>query len=113
MLEQARRTGVYRDLRRRHGRRGARAGRLAAIAAVGVVSTRRRAARDDRPAGRGCHPAVLLVLSFNDHTLEEPAYTARLERAPHSGGLELVASEEGEHLPGIGLRSTVYVLSRA
>ena len=58
------------------------------------------------PAG-GC-----LVFSLNDHALEERAFPDRADALIADGVAELVFREHGDHLPGIGLESTVYVLKK-
>ncbi len=54
-----------------------------------------------------------LGLSYNDHTLKDPAYTGALNDWIDCGAARLVFSEYGDHLPGIGLKSTVYILEKA
>ncbi|MCX7565348.1 methyltransferase domain-containing protein [Sulfitobacter sp. F26169L] len=55
----------------------------------------------------------LLVFSFNDHTLEDPASTACLNEWLDCGAARLLFSEHGEHLPGKDLGATVYVIEKA
>ena len=53
----------------------------------------------------------LFVLSFNDHAVANPESQAALDRwVPERAGI--VFDEDGDHLPGIGLRSRVLVLRR-
>ncbi|MFQ6547921.1 class I SAM-dependent DNA methyltransferase [Aestuariibius sp. 2305UL40-4] len=54
-----------------------------------------------------------LGLSYNDHTLKDPAYTGALNDWIDCGATRLLFREYGDHLPGIGLKSTVYVLEKA
>ena len=57
------------------------------------------------PAG-GC-----FVLSLNDHALAEGSMETRvLELTEY--GVDLAFKEQGDHLPGIDLQSTVYVLQK-
>ena len=58
------------------------------------------------PAG-GC-----LVFSVNDHSAEDGTILGRIMALTDCGAAELVFKEYGEHLPGIGLKSTVYVLKK-
>ena len=87
-------------------------GAYAHVAAVGVISPGHAPpgtidkALAILPAG-GC-----LVFSLNDHALEEPDFPARAEAVVSEGMADLIFSEHGDHLPGIGLRSTVYVLRK-
>lgn len=59
------------------------------------------------PAG-GC-----FVFSMNDHALEDPAYTAKIDEVVGAGTAREVFREHGPHLPGIGLESTVIVLRKS
>ena len=54
----------------------------------------------------------LFGVSFNEHALNDPAYAAKLEQQRADGMAEVVFEELGPHLPGLGIRSTVYVLRR-
>lgn len=54
----------------------------------------------------------LFALSFNDHALAEPAYEAKLRRYTDLGRARLLFQEYGTHLPGIDLKSNVYVLEK-
>ncbi|MEM6374286.1 MAG: methyltransferase domain-containing protein, partial [Pseudomonadota bacterium] len=54
-----------------------------------------------------------LVLSFNDHALEDPANEAGIAEWTDPGAARLLFKEHGPHLPGIGLKSNVYVLEKA
>ncbi|MEM6408045.1 MAG: methyltransferase domain-containing protein [Pseudomonadota bacterium] len=83
----------------------------AVIMAVGVIST-------------GAGPASLMDdliallpkggffgLSLNDHALADPDYPAGIERLKEAGHI-LRAEEHGAHLPGIGLKSTIYLFEK-
>lgn len=54
----------------------------------------------------------LFGVSFNEHALSDPAYAAKLDQQRIDGMAEVVFEELGPHLPGLGIRSTVYVLRR-
>ncbi|MGZ9809790.1 class I SAM-dependent DNA methyltransferase [Pseudoroseicyclus sp. H15] len=84
-----------------------------AVAAVGVI-------------GAGAGPVSLFdeclallvpggrfVFSFNDHALEVPEFPAALERALQDGRARKLFEEHGDHLPKMGIGSTVYVLEKA
>jgi len=58
------------------------------------------------PAG-GC-----LVFSVNDYSAADGSIVGRLMILIDCGAAELVFKEYGDHLPGIGLKSTVYVLKK-
>lgn len=81
-------------------------------AAIGVLNPNFMPARlideviDLLPAG-GC-----FVLSLNDHALAEGSMETRILELTEYGVADLVFKEQGEHLPGIDLQSTVYVLQK-
>ena len=52
------------------------------------------------------------ALSFNDHALADPQFEGRLTAATDAGRARLVFKEYGTHLPGIDLKSNVYVLEK-
>ncbi|MDF1727700.1 MAG: methyltransferase domain-containing protein [Sulfitobacter sp.] len=115
MLEQARDKGLYRDLSQIEAAAPLTQspGDYAAIAAIGVIGA--GAAPIDtfdllmKGLARGNH----LVLSFNDHALEDPANEARLNEWLDCGAARLLFREHGPHLPGIDLKSCVYVIEKA
>ena len=53
-----------------------------------------------------------LTFSFNAHTMQSPEYTARISEYVDTSAVELMFKESGEHLPGINLESTVFVLRK-
>jgi predicted TPR repeat methyltransferase len=110
MLAEARARGLYRALYLADAMPGTH---YDAVAAVGVI-------------GAGAGPPELLdtclehlkpgghfVFSFNDHTLEDPAFTARIDAVTETGAGRIVHQERGDHLPGMDLKSIVYVLEKA
>ena len=88
-------------------------GTYADACAAGVISPGHappaaiRYVLDSLPIG-GC-----LALSLNDHALEEAEFPAAISAIIKAGEADLAFDEYGEHLPGIGLQSRVYVLRRA
>lgn len=54
----------------------------------------------------------LFVLSLNDHALEQADYPDRLTRALDQGEVLPRFQERGDHLPGINVKSTVYVYEK-
>jgi len=54
----------------------------------------------------------LFALSFNDHALAEPQFEGKLRARVTDGSARLLFQEYGTHLPGIGLKSNVYVLEK-
>ncbi|MFV1531307.1 MULTISPECIES: class I SAM-dependent DNA methyltransferase [unclassified Phaeobacter] len=55
----------------------------------------------------------LFAFSYNDHALEDPAYTGKLNEWLDCSAARLLFREHGDHLPGINLKSTVYVIEKA
>lgn len=53
-----------------------------------------------------------LAFSFNEATMSDREYTDRLDIAVLAPDIELAFEEEGPHLPGKNMISTVYVLQR-
>ncbi|WP_293449494.1 methyltransferase domain-containing protein [Planktotalea sp.] len=87
-------------------------GDYSAIAAIGVI-------------GAGAAPVEVFdlllgalasggkfVLSFNDSTLKNPAFEGRITAAIEAGVASLLSEEYGDHLPGINMKSKVYVLEK-
>ncbi|PID97068.1 MAG: methyltransferase type 12 [Actinomycetales bacterium] len=111
MLEHAARTGVYQQLWESSEHPEIPHGRYAAITACGAVSRGAAEAAVLDTLTAALAPGALLVFSYNDHTLADPEYQAALDRQI-TDGCSVLAREDGEHLPAIGLRSTVFVLRR-
>ncbi len=112
MLGKAREKGIYRDLITLSPETDPPSG-YAAISATGVIST---GAAPPSILGtllqsmpKGGH----LGLSYNDHTLADPAYTGALNDWIDCGAARLLFREHGEHLPAIDMKSTVYVIEKA
>jgi len=57
-------------------------------------------------------PGGCLVFSVNDHSAADGSIVGRINTLIDCGVAELAFREHGEHLPGIGLKSTVYVLRK-
>ncbi len=53
-----------------------------------------------------------LAFSVNDHSAADGTITGRVMTLVDCGAADLVFKEYGEHLPGIGLKATVYVLKK-
>ncbi|WP_163849745.1 class I SAM-dependent DNA methyltransferase [Pseudooceanicola aestuarii] len=114
MLERAADKGIYRRVIhvRPDDDLPVQRGDYAAIVATGVI-------------GAGAAPlsvfdallavlgtGALLAFSFNDHTLEDPDYEARVTAACEDGSLRLISREAGPHLPQEGIGAVVYVAER-
>ncbi len=89
-----------------------RPGDYAAITAVGVVSVGAAPPETLDVLVEALAPGALLAFSFNDHTLEDPAFETRVTDYLDSGTCTQLFREDGAHLPGIGLRASVFVLRR-
>lgn len=113
MLGQAEAKGVYASTRQVAADEAIAPGQYPSIAAIGVI-------------GAGAAPIGVLdmlmnalgsggraVFSFNDHTLEDPVHEARVMEWTDCGAARLLFREHGDHLPGIGMKSTVYILEKA
>lgn len=87
-------------------------GHYTTMSAVGVISPGHAPASalpailDKLPKGG------LFTFSLNDHALEDAPFMAEIATTLASERTQTLQEEHGEHLPGIGLKSTVYVLQR-
>ena len=112
MIAEAGEKEVYRSLQQIDGNTPLAKGAYAQIAAIGVIgagaapiSTLDRLMHALDRGGR-------LVFSFNDHTLEDPVHEARICEWTDCGAARLLCRERGDHLPGAGIKSNVYILER-
>ncbi len=87
-------------------------GTYAAITAVGVVSIGAAPPETMDMLIKALTPGGLFAFSFNDHTLDDPRFEARINHHLKNASCTQLLRQEGEHLPGIGLRSTIFVLQR-
>ena len=114
MLAVARDKGIYRDLHQIEADAALThtPGDYAAIAAIGVIGAGAAPISVFDTLMRGLAPGGRIVLSFNDHALEDPDNEAKLDDYISTGRANLQFKEYGPHLPGIGLKSNVYVLEK-
>ncbi|MEE9428407.1 MAG: methyltransferase domain-containing protein [Paracoccaceae bacterium] len=114
MLDHAANKNTYRRLWQiaPDGEKAIVTGAYGAIAAIGVISI--GAAPPETMDGliSALAPGGLFAFSFNDHTLEDPQFEARVAHHLNTGSCSEVLRRSGEHLPGIGLGSTIYILKR-
>ena len=54
----------------------------------------------------------LFAFSFNDHALADPSFPAKVDHYTANGLARLLECNYGDHLPGAGLKSNVYVLEK-
>ncbi|MEL6234585.1 MAG: methyltransferase domain-containing protein [Pseudomonadota bacterium] len=114
MLGKARARGVYRRvwLADMNDDAPFEAGQYTHAAAVGLISP------GHAPAGlidavMGALPSGgCFVFSLNDHALADPSFEGRVREQADTGAAQVMFREHGDHLPGIGLASTVYVLRK-
>ena len=114
MLKGAEEKGVYRNLRRVDAGEVpvSQPGAYAAVCAIGVIGAG-AAPIDTFDMLMNClAPGGRLVLSFNDHALENPENPARLQSWMDAGKATQLFKEYGDHLPGLGLKSNVYVFEK-
>lgn len=81
------------------------------IVAAGVVSPGAAPASLLGELAGALEPGGRLAFSFNDHALSDPSYPEALRALP-GRGMTCLFEEYGEHLPAIGLNSTVYVFEQ-
>lgn len=115
MLDGAREKQVYRDLIGFDITDPApvKAGKYRAIAAIGVIGAG-AAPPETLDMLIGALPrGGLLAFSYNDHALADPAFTGRLNDWIDSGAARLLSREYGPHLPGLDMKSDVYVIEKA
>jgi predicted TPR repeat methyltransferase len=114
MLERAKGRGVYRALALADPEAGApfAPGAYAHVAAIGVIGSGAAPAETIDAILGALGPGGLFVFSFNDHTLDDPVFEGRVMEYVDCGAAELLFREHGDHLPGIGLSATVYVLRK-
>jgi predicted TPR repeat methyltransferase len=88
-------------------------GDYVAIAAIGVIGAGAAPIAVFHTLMNGLAKGGKLVLSFNDHALEDPSHEGAISEWTDCGAAHLLFSEYGDHLPGIGLKSRVYVVEKA
>lgn len=114
MLEVAAQKKIYRRLEVFAPESGpnVKLGAYSIIAAVGVIGAGAAplAVLDKMMALLA--PKGLLVFSFNDHTLEDPAYDGLVENYVNQGRAALHLKEYGDHLPKQKINSNIYILEK-
>lgn len=115
MLEQARAKGAYRQLSQLDitDKAPVQAGSYRAIVGCGLLSKGAAPPATFDVVMRGLDRGGLFAFSYNDHALEDRAYTGKLNDWLDCSGARLLFREYGDHLPGINLKSTVYVIEKA
>ena len=114
MLKQAEGKGIYRSLQQTEAGHplAHQAGEYAAITAIGVIGAGAAPIEIFDLLMEGLASDGRFVFSFNDHALEDPSNEAKLEDYLDRKAASLLFKQHGDHLPGIGLGSNVYVIAK-
>lgn len=115
MLAGAEAKGIYRDLRQiAPGTPPVETrGSYSAITAIGVIGAGAAPPETFDLLMRALGRDGKLVLSLNDHALKDRAYEGRMSEWLDLGAARLLFKENGPHMPGINVNSTVYVIEKA
>lgn len=111
MLAQAESKGAYRTLNRIEAD-GAIGGGYQAIAAIGVIGAGAAPISTFDVIMNALPQGGKFVLSFNDHALADPVHEARISDWCDCGAARLLFKEYGPHLPGLDMKSNVYVIEK-
>lgn len=87
-------------------------GDYAAIAAIGVIGAGATPITVFHRLMQGLGPGGLIVLSLNDHALDDPANDSALNEWLDCGAARLLFKEHGPHLTKIGLKACVYIIEK-
>ena len=114
MLKGAAAKGVYRALTGFDVTDSApvEAGAYSAITAIGVIGTGAAPPETFDLLMNALPSGGYLAFSFNDHTLSDPSYTGRLSEWLDMGSARLLFQKNGPHLPGMDMKSDVYVVEK-
>lgn len=114
MLAAAETKGIYRRLFKGdlNNPIPAAPGDYANIAAVGVFSPGHAPAEMIEAVIALLPQGGCFGLSLNDHALAEQTYEDKIQALVNSGVAEVASNTYGDHLPGIGLNSRIYVLRK-
>lgn len=115
MLKQAAQKNLYRSLSRIEPDTALlnTPGDYAAIAAIGVIGVGAAPISVFDTLMAALDRGGYLVMSLNDHALADRAHEGKLNEWLDSGAARLLFVEHGPHLPGIDLKSKVYVIEKA
>ena len=112
MLEGAKLKGIYRNLRQIEADEALDLSGYTAVTAIGVIGAGAAPIQVFDILMEGLDSKAYCVLSFNDHALEDPKNEARINAWVESGRARLLSETYGDHIPGIGIGSNVYVLQK-
>ncbi|WP_264213452.1 class I SAM-dependent DNA methyltransferase [Leisingera thetidis] len=115
MLAQARAKGAYRQLTQLDvaDKAPVKPGSYRAIVGCGLLTKGAAPPATFDVIMRALDRKGLFAFSYNDHALEDRAYTGKLNDWLDCSAARLLFREYGDHLPGINLKSTVYVIEKA
>jgi len=112
MLAQAEAKDIYRTLTQATGDTEITMGAYPSIAAIGVIGAGAAPISVLDTLMHALDKGGRLVFSFNDHTLEDPVHEARVSEWTDCGAARLLFRERGDHLPGLNMKSNVYILEK-
>lgn len=113
MLAGARAKGVYRHLDQIEAGAALPRADYALCAAIGVIGAGAAPISVLHQLMHALPKSGKLVFSFNDHALADRSNEAGVSEWTDCGAARLLFRQSGDHLPGIGLNSNVYVLEKA
>ncbi len=111
MLAQAESKGAYRTLSQ-IGADSPIEGEYEAIAAIGVIGAGAAPISTFDLVMNALPKGGKFVLSFNDHALADPINEGRISDWCDCGAARLLFKEYGPHLPGLDMKSNVYVIEK-
>ncbi len=114
MLEEARAKEVYRALTGFNitDANPIKQGSYTTISAIGVIGAGAAPPETLDLLMHALPKDGLLAFSYNDHTLADHSYTMRLNDWLDMGAARLLFKEYGPHLPGMNMKSDVYVIEK-
>jgi predicted TPR repeat methyltransferase len=114
MLKRAKTKGIYRKLSQIEAAVPLlhRPGAYAAIAAIGVIGAGAAPLAAFDTVMNGLARGGRFVFSFNDHSLQDPAFENKVHHYVNAGTARILFREHGDHLPGLDIKSTVYVIEK-
>ncbi len=115
MVDGARKKGVYRTLSvmEMGDEAPVPPGSYRAITAIGVIGTGAAPASTFDLLLRALPRGGYLGVSLNDHALKDPQYEGALNQWLDCGAARLLFKKYGAHLPGLNLKSNVYIIEKA
>lgn len=113
MLQGARAKGIYRSLTQIEAGAKLPKAKYTQCAAIGVIGAGAAPISVLHELMRALPKHGRLVFSLNDHALRDRTNMAAVSEWTDCGAARLLFKEAGDHLPGIDVKSTVYILEKA